>query len=156
MAHPAVHVGPPVYGTQIGSQTLVTLYDVRTNLILIRVRIQIILVPGYVGQSCLLLNGTLSTKDLEGCSLIPLRSFGTFGRFINGIGYLTGANTLDVAKIGLDQGLLTQNQSLVTDAYGRVHAEVVIQQSTTADGIRPDGSFGQHSGILYNGNYGKD
>lgn len=87
---------------------------------------------------------------------MTLRSFGTFGSYIHGIGYLTGSNTLDVAKIGLDQGLRTLNQSLVTDAFGRVHAEVVIQQSTTAYGIRPDGSFGQHTGILYNGNYGKD
>ncbi|KZP04687.1 polysaccharide lyase family 8 protein, partial [Athelia psychrophila] len=33
---------------------------------------------------------------------------------------------------------------------------VVIHQTVSSDGIRPDGSFGQHVGILYNGNYGKD
>jgi hypothetical protein len=42
----------------------------------------------------------------------------------------------------------------MTDAYGRIHAETVLKQAVRADGIRPDGSFGQHSGILYNGNYG--
>lgn len=31
---------------------------------------------------------------------------------------------------------------------------MVIQNSIKADGIRADGSFGQHAGILYNGNYG--
>lgn len=69
------------------------------------------------------------------------RSFGTFGRTINGIGTLTGANTLDVAKIGIDQALLTFNVSLLTDAYQRVHSDLQIKNET-ADGIRGDGSFG--------------
>lgn len=103
-----------------------------------------------------MLNSTLSSSELEGCSRITLRTYGTFDRDNGGVGYLTGANLLDVAKISLDQGLLTQNQSLVTDVYRRVHNEVVLQQETTADGIRPDGGFGQHGGIIYNGNYGKD
>lgn len=45
---------------------------------------------------------------------------------------------------------------LLTDAYRRIHLELSIRDSVKADGIRPDGSFGQHGGILYNGNYGKD
>ena len=36
------------------------------------------------------------------------------------------------------------------------HAEVVLHDALHADGIRADGSFGQHGGIIYNGNYGKD
>lgn len=94
--------------------------------------------------------------EVAGCSRITLRAFGTFGTNITGVGFLTGANTLDVAKIGLDQGLRSGNKSLVTDAFTKIHNEVVIQQNSTADGIRPDGSFGQHGGMLYNGNYGKD
>lgn len=85
-----------------------------------------------------------------------LRTYGTFDHYINGVGYLTGANTLDVAKIGLDQGLRVMNVSLITNAYARVHQEVVVQSAVSSDGIRPDGSFGQHNGIIYNGNYGKD
>ena len=84
------------------------------------------------------------------------RAFGTFGRFVNGLGFLTGANTLDVAKIGIDSGLLTDNATVIADGYARIHAEVVVQNATKADGIRADGSFGQHGGIIYNGNYGKD
>lgn len=68
---------------------------------------------------------------------------------------MTGANTLDVARIALDQGLFTNDSSLVRDVYTRAHQEVAIQLNSK-DGIRPDGSFGQHEGILYNGNYGKD
>ena len=70
------------------------------------------------------------------------RSFGSFGRTINGLGILTGANTLDVAKIGIDQALLTSNVSLLTDAYQRVHSELQIKNGTEVDGIRLDGSFG--------------
>jgi len=87
---------------------------------------------------------------------MTLRAFGTFDIFINGLGSLSGANTLDVAQIGLDQGLVMQNDTLVRSAFDRVHKEVVIQPNMRADGIRPDGSFGQHAGLLYNGNYGKD
>jgi hypothetical protein len=70
------------------------------------------------------------------------RSFGTFGRTVHGLGTLTGSNALDVAKIGIDQALLTSNVSFLTDAYQRVHSELQIKNESEADGIRLDGSFG--------------
>jgi hypothetical protein len=112
--------------------------------------------PELVSMSCLLLNDSLLPTELNSCTTITGRAYGTFGHSINGVGFLTGANTLDVAKIGIDQALLTVNVSMLTDAYQRVHEELVITTAVAADGIRPDGSFGQHAGILYNGNYGKD
>lgn len=115
--------------------------------------LQVILIPEYVGQSCLLLNGSLSATQIVGCSRMTLRSYGTFG---HDWGYLTGANTVDVAKIGLDQGLRAQNATLIVEAFDKIRQEVLIKQITSADGIRPDGSFGQHGGMIYNGNYGKD
>ncbi len=75
---------------------------------------------------------------------------------MNGLGILTGANLLDVARIGIDEGLLNSNESLLIDAYNRIHGEVIIENEIESDGIRADGSFGQHGGVLYNGNYGKD
>ncbi|TFK30475.1 chondroitin AC lyase [Coprinopsis marcescibilis] len=114
----------------------------------------IILIPELVGQSCLLLGNSLSASEAASCIRITFRSFNTFGRSINGVGYLTGANTLDVARIGIDHGLLSSNASIVNEAYRRTHDELVVQNDTKADGIRLDGSFGQHAGILYNGNYG--
>ena len=57
---------------------------------------------------------------------------------------------------GIDEGLLTMNASLIADAFNRIHGDVVIHNGTKVDGIRADGSFGQHTGIIYNGNYGKD
>ena len=100
-----------------------------------------------MGQTCLLLNDTLLPAQLDKCIQITSRSFGTFDRKIRGLGTLTGANTLDVAKIGIDQALLTFNVSLLTYAYERVHSELRIKNETEADGIRLDGSFGLYKKI---------
>ncbi|KAH7883623.1 polysaccharide lyase family 8 protein [Phlebopus sp. FC_14] len=116
----------------------------------------IILIPELVSETCLLVNDTLSITQASDCSHFTLRSYGTFDHYVNGLGYLTGANTLDVAKIGIDQGLRVVNVSMMFDAYQRSHDTIVIEQLVKADGIRVDGSFSQHAGILYNGNYGKD
>lgn len=58
---------------------------------------------------------------------------------------LTGANTLDVCRIGMDQALLTSNEDLLTDAYRRSYRELRIMDQVKADGIRADGAFGQLS-----------
>lgn len=84
------------------------------------------------------------------------RAFATFDTGINGVSNITGANALDIASIGIDLGLLTMNETLISTGFDHVHKEAVVQNGTKVDGIRADGSFGQHSGIIYNGNYGKD
>ncbi|KAI0365220.1 galactose mutarotase-like protein [Pilatotrama ljubarskyi] len=113
--------------------------------------------PELVGEACLLMGvGALTDTQISNCTHITTRAFGTFDHNVNGLGFATGANTLDIAKIGIDSGLLINNASILTDGYGRIHREVVVQNAVKADGIRPDGSFGQHGGIIYNGNYGKD
>lgn len=99
---------------------------------------------------------SLTETQINNCTHITTRTFGTFGHNVNGLGFATGANTLDIAKIGIDSGLLINNASILMDGYARIHNEVVVQNAVKADGIRPDGSFGQHGGIIYNGNYGKD
>ncbi|KAF8898702.1 polysaccharide lyase family 8 protein [Infundibulicybe gibba] len=116
----------------------------------------VILIPTWVGQVCLLLGDSLTPSELSSCQTMTGRAYATFQTGINGVSAITGANTLDIASVGIDQGLLTSDISLLTDAYGRVHAELTFKQGLKADGILHDGSFGQHAGILYNGNYGKD
>ncbi|KAG1828622.1 polysaccharide lyase family 8 protein [Suillus variegatus] len=115
----------------------------------------VIFIPGLVAESCLLLNDTLTHTQLSNCSNISLRAYGVFD---HGYSFEAGANILDMAKTGLDQSLLVSNVSLLSDAYRRVHDTIVIQENIgiAADGIQSDGSFGQHLGLLYNGNYGKD
>lgn len=117
-----------------------------------------ILIPNLVGESCLLLlqapeaSGGLTPSQLSNCKRMTARSFNTFNySVINGLGKLTGANTLDVASIGIANGLLAGDASVVGKAYEKVHAEVVVQNAIRSDGIKPDGSFAQHAGILYIG-----
>ena len=101
----------------------------------------------------MLFNSSLSPTQVNSCTSISARAYDTF---YEGKSFLTGSNILDVAKIGVDLALLSKNTTLITDAYGRINAEVVIEPGVMVDGIKPDGSFGQHGGLLYNGNYGKD
>lgn len=100
------------------------------------------------------------------------RTYAGFQTGINGAGSLTGANALDIAAIGIDLGIRSSNTTLLGDAYQRVHNEMRLIPEPRGDGIRFDGSFGyihflfliivisychpcsQHSGMLYNGNYG--
>jgi hypothetical protein len=115
----------------------------------------IILIPRLVGQACLLLlqaPDPLTSSQLSNCTHFTARSFATFNYpYINGPGTLTGANALDVANIGIALGLLSGDLATVTQAYNRVHAEVVVQNATRADGILPDYSFAQHMGQIYDG-----
>ena len=98
----------------------------------------------------------LSDSQMSNCTNMLSRSAATLHDGVPGIGRMTGANTLDIAKISVDLGLLTKNDSVITDAYTAAHKEVVVQNTVKTDGIRADGSFTQHGGVLYNGNYGKD
>ena len=85
---------------------------------------------------------TLLQAQQDKCIQMTGRSYGSFDYPVHGLGDMTGANALDVAKIGIDLALLTNNVSLLTDAYRRVHLELQIKNATKADGIRLDGSFG--------------
>ncbi|KAH9944408.1 polysaccharide lyase family 8 protein [Epithele typhae] len=113
-------------------------------------------IPTSVGEACLLLGDSLIATELDNCVKFTSRSFATFDTGIVGVSNITGANLQDIASIGIDQGLLQGNVSLVSAGFDHVHSDALIQNGTKADGIRADGSFGQHAGIIYNGNYGKD
>ncbi|KAL1742014.1 polysaccharide lyase family 8 protein [Schizophyllum fasciatum] len=107
--------------------------------------------PLLVSQTCLVLGDSLSNSERNSCAHITGRAYDTFSQ---GQGYLTGANVLDLAKIGADAALLAKNATLLVDAYSRVHAQLVYSMKVKNDGIKADGSFQQHGGLLYNGNYG--
>jgi hypothetical protein len=71
-----------------------------------------------------------------------------------------GANILDMSTIAVDLALRTRNVTLLRETYDRVHNQMVINSKVAndvkGDGIKPDGSFGQHRGLSYAGNYAKD
>ncbi|KAF8063439.1 hypothetical protein FPV67DRAFT_1654673, partial [Lyophyllum atratum] len=108
----------------------------------------VILIPKFVTSASLLLKDTLSPTQLDSLNRIASRSYQY------NVSGLTGANTLDVARVGMDQALITGDTDLLADAYRRSHEELAIMNGVKADGIR--GAFGFHDGIPYNGNYGKD
>jgi hypothetical protein len=97
----------------------------------------------------MLLNSSLSQFEATQCGLITTRAYETFGRQLSGV-TLTGANTLDVGKISVDAGLLTNDPDVLADAYRRVHDELTIRNVVKADGIRADGSFGKSDALLTN------
>ncbi|KAG8729516.1 hypothetical protein FRC11_008570 [Ceratobasidium sp. 423] len=119
----------------------------------------VIQVPTRSGKACTLLRSKLRESELGNCTLIASRAYAPFYRDPQP-GYISGANIIDMAVIGISAGLLENNSagnaSRIADAYGRVHDQITIQPEDRVDGIKPDGSFQQHSGIIYNGNYGKD
>ncbi|KEP47650.1 polysaccharide lyase family 8 protein [Rhizoctonia solani 123E] len=119
----------------------------------------VIIVPTRSGKTCTLLRSELVASELANCTLITSRAYAPFYRNPQP-GYISGANIIDMAVIGISAGLLENdragNATRIADAYGRVHDEVTVRPDDRVDGIKPDGSFQQHSGIIYNGNYGKD
>ena len=128
-------------GTPTGFLTLVSLLAITLGSIL--TTFQIILIPKLVGQVCLLMNDTLSASQLAHCTTTTGRAYGAFDDEIEGLSAMTGANALDVARIGIDQALLTYDVSLITDAYQRVHLELQVKNGIRIDGIRADESFGR-------------
>ncbi|KAH8823240.1 polysaccharide lyase family 8 protein [Flagelloscypha sp. PMI_526] len=117
----------------------------------------IILIPRRVGQTCLLMKGTLSPTQLSNCTTITKRAAGNLYHPIRNVASLTGANLLDVAGIAIDGGIHSGNISQISDAYFKIHTDPTGERiSDTSDGIKVDGAFGQHDGLLYNGNYGHD
>ncbi|KAL1717893.1 polysaccharide lyase family 8 protein [Schizophyllum commune] len=107
--------------------------------------------PLLVSQTCLVLGDSLSSSERNSCTHITSRAYATFNA---NEGYLTGANVLDLAKIGADDAMLMKSTTRLTDAYSRVHAQLVYSEKVKNDGVKADGSFQQHGGLLYNGNYG--
>jgi hypothetical protein len=82
----------------------------------------------------LLFNSSLSPTQANTCAFILARAYDTF---YEGESLLAGANILDVASIGVSLALLTSNSNLITEAYDRINAEVIIQPGVMIDGIKP-------------------
>ncbi|KAJ7579689.1 polysaccharide lyase family 8 protein [Mycena floridula] len=115
----------------------------------------IIGIPMIVAKTCLLVSDQLTDSQVSSCTKFASRTYSTLDHNTNGVGAMTGANLLDVASIGIDDALRRADSDRVADAYSRIQNNLVIVNTIKADGIRADGSFGQHAGITYNGNYGR-
>ncbi|ELU43722.1 polysaccharide lyase family 8 protein [Rhizoctonia solani AG-1 IA] len=111
----------------------------------------VILIPTRVGKVCILLRQELSDTELAKCTTMTARAYAPFYRDPKP-GYLSGANVMDIAVIGIMAALLENDRSgnatRIADAYGRVHSQTLVQSEDRVDGIKPDGSF-QHSSCNY-------
>lgn len=117
---------------------------------------QIIGTPSYIGDICLLLKEQLTTSQLEICTRIQARSYATIDTGLRTVSSFTGANLLDIASVGITLGLQNQDADILKAALEDFYGGVEISSKVAGDGIQSDGSFMQHAGLLYNGNYGKD
>ncbi|KND87076.1 Chondroitinase-AC [Tolypocladium ophioglossoides CBS 100239] len=118
---------------------------------------QAILIPQLCSTACLLLkDAKLSEKQLAGCERIPGRAYDLRdGKFGTG-GYMTGANAVLIMQNSVSLALYVNNATILQDAYSRAMKVMTFTDKPIQDGIHRDGTFLQHTGILYNGNYGKD
>ncbi|KAG6888061.1 hypothetical protein C0992_009752 [Termitomyces sp. T32_za158] len=101
--------------------------------------IGVILIPKFATSASLLLGNTLTSSQVETVKRMATRSYEY------DVDRMTGANALDVARIGKDLALLTSNTDWLVDAYDRSHKELIIMNETRADGIRADGAFGRQN-----------
>ncbi|CEJ01192.1 hypothetical protein RMCBS344292_15227 [Rhizopus microsporus] len=114
---------------------------------------QVILIPRLIGSISLIIKDELSPEQLSICNRIMSRAFKRATRTKSS---LTGANLLDVSSIGISLGLLNRDTNTLLKALELFYSGAKISPVVAGDGIQSDGSFMQHNGLLYNGNYGKD
>ncbi|KAL7973172.1 family 8 polysaccharide lyase, partial [Trichoderma sp. SZMC 28014] len=118
---------------------------------------QAILIPQLCSTACLLVkDANLTETQQAGCERIPYRAYalrdGTYGTG----GKMTGANVVLIMQNSVTLALYTDNSTILDDSMTRAMNEMTFTDTPGADGIHRDGTFLQHDGVLYNGNYGKD
>ncbi|KLT39175.1 polysaccharide lyase family 8 protein [Cutaneotrichosporon oleaginosum] len=117
----------------------------------------VILIPQLLSTGCLLvMPATLTDLQREKCFSIPNRAWEL--RDLNNptFGVLTGANMVNVMQNSISMALFANNVTIVEEAFSRAMGSYLFADAPAQDGTHRDGSFLQHDGILYNGNYGKD
>ncbi|XWW94859.1 hypothetical protein V2A60_002808 [Cordyceps javanica] len=118
---------------------------------------QAILIPQLSSTACLLArDGNLSREQREGCIRLTKRTYDNIDQSYGTGGTLTAANVVLVLQSAVSLGLFTSNATIVESAIQRAFGVMTFTDGAMQDGIHRDGSFLQHDGILYNGNYGKD
>ncbi|KAI8059771.1 galactose mutarotase-like domain-containing protein [Thamnidium elegans] len=101
-------------------------------------------------------SGCEASSQLASCTKIQARAFAKVTSKLRTISVLTGANLLEVSSIGINLALLNNDSAMLKVALDAFYGGVFINSTPAGDGIQSDGSFMQHAGLLYNGNYGKD
>ncbi|KAG7450482.1 uncharacterized protein BT62DRAFT_1001299 [Guyanagaster necrorhizus] len=109
-------------------------------------------VPHLVVEACMIMGQKELAEDVANyCMFMSGRSYEVFDLPVK---FMIGSNILDVSKIGIDAGLLSSSETLVADAYSKIHQEIIIKNVANIDEIRSDGSFGLKVGNLTHANAG--
>ncbi|ATY64353.1 polysaccharide lyase family 8 [Cordyceps militaris] len=170
--HWAAHVERQGYGTpQVSHHVSIIRGKILTSLGWIRTAI---LIPQLSSTACLLArDGPLSQDQRDGCIRLTKRTYDNIDLSYGTGGNLTAANVVLVLQSAVSLGLFTHNVTIVESAMKRAFSGMTVRMNpldpghdsdsraqfsnlAMQDGIHKDGSFLQHDGILYNGNYGKD
>ncbi|KAI8061422.1 chondroitin AC/alginate lyase [Gongronella butleri] len=107
---------------------------------------QVIAVPRFVGNICLLVRGSLTTWEQEQCIKFTRRSYTMVEQH-------GGTNLLDVVYNGVSWALLIDAPEWAADAFERASRDLVLALPGE-DGLQVDGSYMYHDRQLYTGNYG--
>lgn len=103
-------------------------------------------IPQFVAELLVLLDTRATPAELAGGLTILLRS---------NYAAWTGQNLLWGLHVEMNRGVIENNASLVSHAFGLIWNSTVFAAGG-ADGIQPDGSFYQHGHLLQSGAYGAD
>jgi hypothetical protein len=89
----------------------------------------------------------LNSTQIAGCQRITKRAYAS-------IPQETAANLIDVSLGSVYYGLVSSNVSILSTAFSAGNSALQVT-SKQLDGIKVDGSFFQHGGLLASGSYGK-
>lgn len=117
----------------------------------------VLLIPQLVSTACLIVQPSgLTGTQTDKCESIPRRAYDLRDKQVEGIGSLTGANMVQLMQNSASLALFANDTAILSDALTRAFGATLFADTPGDDGIHRDGSFLQHVGIVYNGNYGKD
>jgi chondroitin AC lyase len=106
--------------------------------------------PDALGSIMLLVDGKLSSTQLSNGDTILERARST----LSNPNYAVGSNLILLSEAGLDEGLVFNNSSYVSQAFSAIASTVTVVAPQSGDGIQTDGTYNFHGSQLYEGDYG--
>ena len=103
--------------------------------------------PKIAGAACAVVSDQLNTTQIAGCQRITKRPYAA-------IPQETAANLIDVSLGSVYYGLISRNTSILSKTFSSGNSALQVTNGQL-DGIKVDGSFFQHGGLLASGSYGE-
>lgn len=106
--------------------------------------------PDAMGNIMLLVGGQLSSTQLTNGDTILERARST----LSNPNYAVGSNLILLSEAGLDEGLVFNNSTYVSQAFSAIGSTVTVVAPQSGDGIQTDGTYNFHGSQVYEGDYG--